>query len=136
MNEEYLLSKMDWDTDNDKYRGRRKEIITYLEIHSQELDICFSTRILKFRVLDPTPWIILKRRMTRKSDYVCLCVSHRCGDGIVTLPLGEKQAGKLVSRQTLNNHCKADEVLYESTKNEGPQHNTSMLQFLISTASR
>jgi hypothetical protein len=59
--------------------------------------------------------------MPRESDYVCLCTSHRCADGTVKLPSGETQPGKFVSRQTLNNHCKADEALYEDTKNEGLQ---------------
>ncbi len=57
--------------------------------------------------------------MSRKSDYICLCLSYRCSDKFVTLPSGEKQPGKLVSRATLNNHCKADEALYDGTKSEG-----------------
>ena len=56
--------------------------------------------------------------MSRKSNYVCLCISHKCANETVTLPSGETQAGKFVSCQTLNNHCKADERLYENTKHE------------------
>jgi len=63
--------------------------------------------------------------MLRKSDHICLCISHKCANGTVTLPLGETQAGKFVSRQTLNNHCNADEELYENTKDKGLQSNSS-----------
>ncbi len=59
--------------------------------------------------------------MARKSDYVCLCISHRCADGTITLPSGERQAGKFVSRQTLNNHHNTDEALYEKSNNESLQ---------------
>jgi hypothetical protein len=59
--------------------------------------------------------------MSRKSGYVCLCTSYKCANGTITLPSGETQAGKFVSHQTLNTHCKADEALYENMKNEGLQ---------------
>ena len=57
--------------------------------------------------------------MSRKSDYIWLCVSHKCAGGTVILPSGETQAGRFVSCQTLNNHCKADEALY--MRDEGLQ---------------
>jgi hypothetical protein len=65
--------------------------------------------------------IILKAGMSRKSGHVCLCISYKCANRTITLPSGETQAGKFVSRQTLNKHCKADEALYENMKNEGLQ---------------
>ena len=71
--------------------------------------------------------------MSRKADYICLCTSHRCASGIVKLPSGETQAGKFVSRQTLNNHCKADEALYEDTKNAGLQSDNSNAAWLEGT---
>jgi len=61
--------------------------------------------------------------MSRK--YVCLCISHRCASGTVTLPSGETHAGKFVSRPTLNQHCNADEALYKNTENEGLQSDSS-----------
>jgi hypothetical protein len=64
--------------------------------------------------------------MSRKADYICLC--HRCANGILKLPSGEIQAGKFVSRQTLNNHCKADEALYEDTRNTGLNTNDARLE--------
>ena len=65
--------------------------------------------------------LIISQVSIMSRTYICLCISHRCASGTVTLPSGETQAGRFVSRQTLNNHCNAEEALYKNANKEGTQ---------------
>ena len=83
--------------------------------------MCYIQLVMQLNTVE----LIILQASIMSRKYICLCISHRCASETVTLPSGETQAGKFVSRQTLNNYCNANKALYKNTKKESLKSDSS-----------